>query len=140
MLPEEKKALSVLKEFMAAMRDWECAYSHEQRILIDSEKDSSECDKKYENILREVLGRFSVSKSRNWARLVDLGCGSPPTYDPDRDVIEAPELAGEKCTVVVRQTVRLKAVYKFFLHAKDGSWLIVKKETLNGDKWKQTAL
>jgi hypothetical protein len=42
--------------------------------------------------------------------------------------------------VVVEQMARLKAVYKFVLKDTGNGWLIVKKETKSGDKWKKTAL
>jgi hypothetical protein len=139
-MEEEVLVVEVLKGFMSEMRDWETAFRDEQMSLINEDKDTSNCDKKYELELKRVLAKFSVSDERSWARLVDLGCGSPPTYDPVRDVINKPVQVGKNYAVVVEQMARLKAVYKFFLKKTDNGWLIVKKETKNGDKWKKTAL
>ena len=139
-MEEEVLVVEVLKGFMSEMRDWETAFRDEQMSLINEDKDTSNCDKKYELELKRVLAKFSVSDERSWARLVDLGCGSPPTYDPVRDVINKPVQVGKNYAVVVEQMARLKAVYKFFLKKTENGWLIVKKETKNGDKWKKTAL
>ena len=139
-MEEEVLVVEVLKGFMSEMRDWETAFRDEQMSLINEDKDTSDCDKKYELELKRVLAKFSVSDERSWARLVDLGCGSPPTYDPERDVINKPVQVGKNYAVVVEQMARLKAVYKFFLKKTENGWLIVKKETKNGDKWKKTAL
>jgi hypothetical protein len=89
-MEKEVSVVEALKGFMSEMRDWETAFRDEQMSLIDAEKNTSDCDKKYELELKKVLTRFSVSDERSWARLVDLGCGSPPTYDPERDVINKP--------------------------------------------------
>ena len=139
-MEKEVSVVEVLKGFMSEMRDWETAFRDEQMSLINEDKDTSNCDKKYELELKRVLAKFSVSDERSWARLVDLGCGSPPTYDPVRDVINKPVQVGKNYAVVVEQMARLKAVYKFFLKKTENGWLIVKKETKNGDKWKKTAL
>ncbi|MNG11943.1 hypothetical protein D3C84_955190 [compost metagenome] len=66
--------------------------------------------------------------------------GFPPTYEPERDVIDKPAQEGKDYAVVVEQMARLKAVYKFVLKDTGNGWLIVKKETKSGDKWKKTAL
>ncbi len=139
-MEKEVSVVEALKGFMSEMRDWETAFRDEQMRLIDAEKNTSDCDKKYELELKKVLTRFSVSDERSWARLVDLGCGSPPTYDPERDVINKPVQEGKNYAVVVEQMARLKAVYKFVLKDTGNGWLIVKKETKSGDKWKKTAL
>lgn len=137
---EEVLVVEALKGFMSEMRDWETAFRDEQMSLIDEDKDTSDCDKRYELALKRILTKFSVSDERSWARLVDLGCGSPPTYDPERDVINNPVREGKNYAVVVEQTARLKAKYRFILKNTENGWLIVRKETKDGDKWKETAL
>lgn len=139
-MEEKVLVVEVLKGFMSEMRNWETAFRDEQMGLINEDKDTSDCDKAYELKLKSILAKYSVSDERSWARLVDLGCGSPPTYDPERDVINDPLQEGKNYTVIVEQIARLKAVYKFFIKNTVGGWLIVKKETKNGDKWKKTAL
>ena len=139
-MEEKVLVVEVLKGFMSEMRNWETAFRDEQMGLINEDKDTSDCDKAYELKLKSVLAKYSVSDERSWARLVDLGCGSPLTYDPERDVINDPVQEGKNYTVIVEQMARLKAVYKFFIKNTVDGWLIVKKETKNGDKWKKTAL
>lgn len=140
MSQESENTLNTLQMFMDAMCSWEKNYYHEQRALIESNEDSSECDKKYEYALRTILERFSISENRNWSRLEDLGCGTPPTYDSQRDTIEDPVLTGKTYTIVAQQNARLQATYKFTFSTKNGEWKIIKKETKDGDKWKRTAL
>lgn len=132
--------IDVLKNFMLAMTDWEVAFRDEQMLLINADKDTSDCDQKYEGKLREILARFSVANERSWARLIDLGCGSPPTYDPERDVINSPVQEAKGCSVIVEQKARLRATYRFIFKSSKEGWLIVRKETKNGEKWKKTAL
>ncbi|KFF85136.1 NTF2 fold immunity protein [Pseudomonas syringae] len=140
MSKENIDPVDTLKQFMGAMRDWEEKFYKEQMELIKAGLDTGESEEKYKTVLADIFENFSIPDQRSWARLVDLGCGHPPTYDPNRDDIAPPVLSGKTHTIVVQQTARLKAIYKFYLKSIDGSYKIIKKETKNGDSWKKTAL
>lgn len=140
MSEEQERVSRVLKDFMIAMREWETRYHTDQMALLESDDDTSDCDASYSSALRGIFNKFAIPDDRAWARLVDLGCGNPPTYDPDRDIVGNPEISGASYSVVVEQTSRLRAVYRFFLEKSGDDWKIVKKETNSNGKWKKTAL
>ncbi|MDU8429709.1 NTF2 fold immunity protein [Pseudomonas syringae pv. actinidifoliorum] len=140
MSKQKADASSALKNFMSAMFHWEESFHCEQIKLIEIGLDTSESEAKYRAQLAHIFESFSAPDQKGWARLVDLGCGSPPTYDPARDDIAAPVLSGNTYTIVVQQAARFKATYQFHLKLLDGAYKIIKKETQNGGKWKKTAL
>ncbi len=56
-MEKEVSVVEALKGFMSEMRDWETAFRDEQMSLIDAEKNTSDCDKKYELELKKVFNQ-----------------------------------------------------------------------------------
>ncbi|MCQ3003583.1 RhsIA family immunity protein, partial [Pseudomonas syringae] len=85
MSKENTDPVDTLKKFMSAMLNWEIVFHKEQMELIKSGLGNKDSEEKHKKTLASIFEKFSIPDQRGWARLVDLGCGHPPTYDPDRD-------------------------------------------------------
>ncbi|MBN3842250.1 NTF2 fold immunity protein [Burkholderia sp. Ac-20349] len=142
MIDEELKlARSALKEFMSEMNQWETRFYRAKQNALHEHLDTEAIDKAGRSNLIEIINRWAFPDKANGGRLIDLGCTSPPSYDPDSYVEDGAEMEGGVATFTICQTTGLKNKFRFTLKCQDGEWKIKKKELLNfKDKWQRSVL
>lgn len=137
-VPEE--ILMKLKSFMLEMREWEVCCFRDTMALINIGGSTAESDEIYRKKLESIFEKYTLEDRRGWARLELLGVGSPPMYDPERDVIGAPELGKGEARVSVQQVGGLEEKFRFTLSRTGGVWRIKRKDTHRNDKWEKSTL
>lgn len=142
MIDEELKlARSALKAFMSEMNQWETRFYRAKQNALLEHLDTEAIDKAVRSNLIEIINRWAFPDKVNGGRLIDLGCTSPPSYDPDSYVEDGAEMEGGVATFTICQTTGLKNKFRFTLKCQDGEWKIKKKELLNfKDKWQRSVL
>lgn len=137
----QEVAKEALLRFMAEMHEWESAFYREKIVAMEAGNDAETTDEEARTRLREIFNKFVIEGKRNTARLIDLGCLDPPTYDPKLDLIE--EISGESNEIVIRirQGTGMRNRFRFVLKLVDRNWKIKKMEFLNyKNKWQSSAL
>jgi len=138
---ELKQARSALKAFMSEMNQWEIRFYRAKQNALLENRDTEIVDKEGRSNLIEIISRWAFQDKANEGRLIDLGCTSPPSYDPESDVEEGAELEGGVAVFIIRQTTGLQNQFRFTLKRQGGEWKIKKKELLNfKDKWQRSVL
>ncbi|MBN3826832.1 hypothetical protein G3O00_24865 [Burkholderia sp. Ac-20384] len=142
MVDEElKQARSALKAFFSEMNQWETRFYWAKQNALLEHLDTEGVDKEGRSDLIEIINRWAFPDKANEGRLIDLGCTSPPSYDPESDVEESAEMEGGVAIFTIRQTTGLQNQFRFTLKRQDGGWRIKKKELLNfKDKWQRSVL
>ncbi|WP_342625080.1 NTF2 fold immunity protein [Pseudomonas alkylphenolica] len=139
-MSESKKVLEVVEAFMKEMCDWESKFFEEKMKLVDEGKGTSDCNKKYKDLLGSIFLRYSIRDGRTWARLELLGSSSPAMYDPLRDQVSEPEIIAGKAYVEVQQVEGFESKFRFGLVCVDGEWKIKRKDTFRNGKWEKSSL
>lgn len=142
MVDEElTQARSALKAFMLEMNQWETRfYQAKQNALLEN-LGTEVVDKDGRSNLVAIINKWAFPDKANEGRLIDLGCTSPPSYDPESDVEEGAEMEGGVAIFTIRQTTGLQNQFRFTLKRQNGEWRIKKKELLNfKDKWQRSVL
>lgn len=135
------QALQCINEFFIEMNLWEVEFFAERKNNIANGGDDPEIKKRYRDKLEEILNRYALKDKSNFGRLIDLGCLSPPTYDPQSDVIEIASTGSDEVVVGLQQTVGVEVTSRITIIHKAGNWKIKKKESLGyDDKWKRSPL
>ncbi|MFJ3371488.1 NTF2 fold immunity protein [Pseudomonas sp. NPDC086251] len=135
------QALQCINEFFIEMNLWEVEFFAERKNNIANGGDDPEIKKRYRDKLEEILNRYALKDKSNFGRLIDLGCLSPPTYDPQSDVIEIASTGSDEVIVGLQQTVGVEVTSRITIIHKAGNWKIKKKESLGyDDKWKRSPL
>ncbi|WP_083266165.1 NTF2 fold immunity protein [Burkholderia lata] len=138
---ELKQARSALKAFMSEMNQWEIRFYRAKQNALLENRDTEIVDKEGRSNLIEIISRWAFQDKANEGRLIDLGCTSPPSYDPESDVEEGAELEGGVAVFIIRQTTGLQNQFRFTLKRQGDEWKIKKKELLNfKDKWQRSVL
>lgn len=128
---------AVFIKFMDGMFEWESKYF--QRKIDDFNNDS---ESELKDIMREdLLVLFSeyVSKGgRNYDRVENLVCNSPPEYDRRHDQVEMIKLSPSKVLVIIQQLKGLESIYRLTFLKKGGKFMLSKRELKYEEKWCKT--
>lgn len=129
-------ALTVLKDFMTEMNEWENEYYDLLMKHIECGEDTELIDDQYREKLKIVLERYVLNAGKNYRRLISLNSGSPTTYNFERDVIKPIESTPKQITYLHQQSVGFKNEFKITLKKVENTWKISKRQLLDeNDKW-----
>jgi hypothetical protein len=124
----------VFINFMDGMFEWESKYF--QRKVDDFQNDS---EPGLKDIMQEdllLLFNEYVSKGgRNYDRVENLVCSSPPEYDRKHDQIETIHVGSHKVLVRVRQLKGLESAYRLTFLRKGGKFMLSKRELKYDERW-----
>ncbi|MBW5413409.1 NTF2 fold immunity protein [Pseudomonas sp. MAG002Y] len=129
-------ALTVLKDFMTEMNEWENEYYDLLMKHIECGEDTELIDDQYREKLKIILERYVLNVGKNYRRLISLNPGSPTTYNFERDVIKPIESTPKQITYLHQQSVGFKNEFKITLKKVENTWKISKRQLLDeNDKW-----
>ncbi|RQZ16737.1 hypothetical protein DIE15_13500 [Burkholderia sp. Bp9031] len=138
---ELERARDTLKSFMLEMNRWEDQFFKTKQEALTNNQNVQSVDNEARDKLMEIFDQWTFRDKAYEGRLIDLGCTSPPTYNPDSDVEEHAEMEDGEAVFIIRQAHGLQSQFRFVLKCKNGVWKIKKKELLNfKDKWQRSVL
>ncbi|MGS0943174.1 NTF2 fold immunity protein [Pseudomonas luteola] len=129
-------ALTVLKDFMTEMNEWENEYYDLLMKHIECGEDTELIDDQYIEKLKIILERHVLNVGKNYRKLISLNSGSPTTYNFERDVIKPIESTPKQITYLHQQSVGFKNELKITLKKLEATWKISNRQLLDeNDKW-----
>ena len=130
-----------LRKFCSEMHIWEKNLYVEKNNLSASQDSINAIDRQARIDLEKILNKWAIENKYNRERLFDLGCSSPPTYDPENDSWTSTISEGLHIYIIIKQNTGIKSEFRFTMTKLNDNWLIKKKEYLNyKDKWIQSIL
>ncbi len=140
-MSDKIEALSLIREFMNEMKEWETSFYHKKNNLIIGGADTVALDDEFRIKLRIILEKYTKDAGKNYGRIIDLGAGEPTAYDFSTDQIESTVETGNKVIHTYKRSAGFKNTYRLTLQKRQGEWLITKKELFSHDeKWRTIPL
>ena len=131
---DRQNAVIELKQFFAAMREWEVEANGISRRMKFEGSDANAAERfmdekrqKLRQPLREVFDRYCIPEA--WLQRADGGSpfwSVPSSYDPEGEVVESVE--GDETLLTVRTRQSTRPPYRrliYLLTKREGEWRLV---------------